>query len=364
MRFGRTSTTAVLFGTLLVATVVVAVSAQNQSATQPTQQPPAAGANPPQRRGPSPESLAIAGTKPAPSKAQYEGWKTELSNWGRWGKEDQVGAPNLITPAKRKQAAALVKDGISVSLAGDVNTERAIDNGQPYEHVMTSAGPAGAGDKLTVSFHGYAHTHIDGFAHRFFDGKMWNGFSYEEVTEAGGAQKNSIYNLHNGVVTRGVLIDIPRLKGVDYLEPGTRIFIEDIEAWEKQAGVKVSAGDAVFIRTGRWARRAKTGPWNAAIENAGLDPSVLPWLKRRDVAILGSEGAQDAVPPPTGSELGGLALHDFALIVLGINLLDDTNLEALSQTAAARKRWEFMLVVGPLPVTNGTGSPVNPIAVF
>ena len=167
-----------------------------------------------------------------------------------------------------------------------------------------------------------------------------------------------------GLVGRGVLIDIPRLKGVDYLEPGTRIFIEDIEAWEKQAGVKVAAGDAVFIRTGRWARRAKTGPWNAAIENAGLDPSVLPWLKRRDVAILGSEGAQDAVPPPTGSELGGLALHDFALIVLGINLLDDTNLEALSQTAAARKRWEFMLVVGPLPVTNGTGSPVNPIAVF
>ncbi len=360
-----------LCGSLLTATLAVTGSAQNQNAA-PLPPPagatpagqPAAPASPPQRRGPSPESIAVAGTKPAPSKAQYEGWKTELSNWGRWGKEDQLGAINLITPAKRKQAAALVKDGISVSLAADVDTERAIDNGQPYEHVMTSAGPAGAGDKLAVSFHGYAHTHIDGFAHRFFDGKMWNGFSHEEVTQEAGARKNSIYNLHNGVVTRGVLIDIPRLKGVDYLEPGTRIFSEDIEAWEKQAGVKVSAGDAVFIRTGRWARRAKTGPWNAAIENAGLDPSVLPWLKRRDVAILGSEGAQDAVPPPAGSELGGLALHDFALIVLGIHLMDDTNLEALSRTAAAAKRWEFLLVGGPLPVTNGTGSPINPIAVF
>ena len=293
--------------------------------------------------------------------AEFDALFQQVKNWGRWGPDDQLGSINLITPATRKQAIALAKTGESVSLAHTLLTEKADDNASPFEHTMNQGFST---DTYRVSYHGYAHTHIDGFAHRFFDGKMWNGFSYEEVTEAGGAQKNSIYNLHNGVVTRGVLIDIPRLKGVDYLEPGTRIFIEDIEAWEKQAGVKVAAGDAVFIRTGRWARRAKTGPWNAAIENAGLDPSVLPWLKRRDVAILGSEGAQDAVPPPTGSELGGLALHDFALIVLGINLLDDTNLEALSQTAAARKRWEFMLVVGPLPVTNGTGSPVNPIAVF
>ena len=364
MKVGRRT---VLFGSLLTSAIVVTLSAQSQTPTQPPQPPtgaqaPAAGQAP--RRGPSPESLAIAGTKAAPSKAEYERWKSELSNWGRWGKEDQLGAVNLITPAKRKQAASLVKDGVTVSLAGDVNTERAIDNGQPYEHVMTSAGPAGAGDTLAVSFHGYAHTHIDGFAHRFFDGKMWNGFSHEDVTKADGAKKNSIYNLHNGIVTRGILIDIPRLKGVAYLEPGTRIFVEDIEAWEKQANVKVSAGDAVFIRTGRWARRAKTGAWNAAIENAGLDPSVLPWLKRRDVAILGSEGAQDAVPPPTGSELGGLALHDFALIVLGINLMDDTNLDALAETAASHRRWEFLVMAGPLPVTNGTGSPINPIAVF
>lgn len=357
---------AVLWGSLAAAAIVVTVSAQGQNAPQQGQPP--SGAQAPaggqQRRGPSPESLAAAGTKPAPSKAEYERWKTELSNWGRWGKEDQLGAINLITPAKKKAAASLVKEGFSVSLAGDVNTERSIDNGQPYEHVITQTGPAGAGDKLAVSFHGYAHTHIDGFAHRFFDGKMWNGFSYEEVTEAAGAKKNSIYNLHNGVVTRGVLIDLPRLKGVEYLEPGTRVFIEDIEAWEKKANVKVQAGDAVFIRTGRWARRAKTGPWNAAIENAGLDPSVIPWLKKRDVAILGGEGAQDAVPPPTGSELGGLALHDFALIMLGIHLMDDTNLNALAAAAAARNRWEFMLVAGPLPVTNGTGSPVNPIAIF
>ena len=298
------------------------------------------------------------------TKADYERWKTELSNWGRWGRDDQMGALNLITPAKRKQAAALVKEGVTVSLAGDVNTEKSVDNPQPYEHVMTQAGPTGAGDRLSVSFHGYAHTHLDAFAHRFFDGKMWNGVSYEEVTKDEGAKKNSIYNVHNGIVTRGILMDIPRLKGVAFLEPGTRIYVEDLEAWEKSAGIKVSAGDALFIRTGRWARRARVGPWNAGRETAGLDASVIPWLKRRDVALLGSETAQDATPPQDGAEVGPLALHDFALIVLGIHLFDDTNLETVAEAAALRKRWEFLLMAAPLPVTNGTGSPINPIAVF
>ena len=313
---------------------------------------------------PSPEAVKAAGTKPAVSKADYERWKTELSNWGRWGKDDELGAINLITPAKRKQAAGLVRDGVTVSLAGDVNTVQAPDNFAPYEHVITQAAATGAADRLAVSFHGYAHTHIDAFAHRFFDGKMYNGFSWQEVTKEAGAKKNSVYNLHNGIVTRGVLMDIARLKGVPYLEPGTRIFVEDLEAWEKQAGVKVSAGDAVFIRTGRWVRRAKLGAWNAGLEAAGLDASVIPWLKRRDVALLGSEAAQDASPLPPGAEIPGLALHDFALIMLGVHLFDDTNLDAVAEVAAGRKRWEFLLMAGPLPVRNGTGSPVNPIAVF
>jgi kynurenine formamidase len=311
-----------------------------------------------------PASPAAASARPPVAKAEYERWKVELSNWGRWGKDDQIGALNLITPAKRRQAATLVKDGITVSLAGDVNTVKAEDNPSPYEHAMTSAGPTGAGDRIGVSYHGYAHTHIDGFAHRFFDGRMWNGFSWEEVTKDEGAKKNSIYNLHNGIFTRGILMDIARLKGVPYLEPGTRIFVEDLEAWEKRAGVKVADGDAVFIRTGRWARRAALGPWNAARNVAGLDASVIPWLKQRGVALLGSEAAQDVAPAPPGSEIGGLPLHDFALIMLGVHLFDNTNLEAVGEAAAARKRWDFLLTGAPLPVRNGTGSPINPIAVF
>lgn len=302
--------------------------------------------------------------RPVLTRAEFERWKTELSNWGRWGKDDELGALNLVTPAKRKRAAALVKDGVSVSMASDVDTQKAEDNTSPYEHTMIQLSPINAGERLTVAYHGYSHTHLDAFAHRFFDGKMWNGFSRDEVTSEGGARKGSIYTAHNGVFTRGILVDLPRLKGVPYLEPGTRIYVDDLEAWEKRAGVKVSAGDALFIRTGRWTRRAKVGPWNASREAAGLDAFVIPWLRQRDVAVLGSETAQDAVPAPAGAEVTVLPLHDFSLIMLGIHLMDNMNLDAVAEAAASRKRWEFLLTAAPLPVRNGVGSVINPIAVF
>jgi len=303
-------------------------------------------------------------SRPVLSKAQFERWKTELSNWGRWGKDDELGALNLVTPAKRKRAAGLVKDGVPISMASDVDTVKSADNANPYEHTMINLSPINANERLSVSYHGYSHTHLDAFAHRFFDGKMWNGFSRDEVTAEAGARKNSIYAVRNGVVTRGVLVDVPRLKGVPYLEPGTRIYVDDLEAWEKKAGVKIGAGDAVFVRTGRWTRREKLGPWNAAREAAGLDAFVIPWLRQRDVAVLGSETAQDAVPAPEGAEVTVLPLHDFSLIMLGIHLFDNMNLDAVAEEAATRKRWEFLFTAAPLRVRNGVGSVVNPLAVF
>jgi len=338
--------TGVTFGRLVLAAVVAAAGCVMLS-----QRSSAAGQSAQQNR-------------PLLTKAQFERWKTELSNWGRWGKDDELGALNLVTPAKRKRAASLVKEGVPVSMASDVDTEKSADNTSPYEHTMIQLSPINAGDRLSVAYHGYSHTHLDAFAHRFFDGKMWNGFSRDEVTNEAGARKGSIYTTHNGVFTRGILVDVPRLKGVPYLEPGTRIYVDDLEAWEKKAGVKVSAGDALFVRTGRWTRRAKVGPWNAAREAAGLDASVIPWLRQRDVAVLGSETAQDAVPAPQGAEVTVLPLHDFSLIMLGIHLMDNMNLDAVAEAAAARKRWEFLLTAAPLPVRNGVGSVINPIAVF
>jgi kynurenine formamidase len=312
-------------------------------------------------QGSSAEGVA---SRPLVTKAEYERWQTELSNWGRWGKDDELGTLNLITPAKRKQAAALVKEGFTVSLASDAATQKSVDVPCPVEWAMLTASQSGATDRIGYPcIHGAGTTHLDSFAHVFFGGRMWNGYPVSElVTKEGGAAKNSILTMKNGIVTRGVLYDIPKLKGVSYLDPGTRIFAEDLEAWERKAGVKAAAGDALLLRWGRWTRRATLGPWPINEAMAGLDNSVIPWLKKRDIAILGWE-TPDYAPHPAG-DLPPSSLHNFVLTMLGVHLVDRADFDALSQAAAARNRWEFMVTIAPLPIPHGTGSPVNPIAVF
>jgi len=255
-------------------------------------------------------------------------------------------------------------------LASNAFTKKDVDVPCPVEWAMVTASDAGATDRVAYPcIHGAGTTHLDSFAHRFFGGKMWNGYPVAGlVTKDGGAARNSILTMKGGIVTRAVLYDIPRLKGVPYLEPCTPVYVEDLEAWEKQAGIKVSPGDAVFIRTGRWERRAKLGPWNVGQQAAGLDASVLPWLKKRDVALLGSESALSVTPIPAGSQITNpddyLPVHNFVLVALGMNLIDDCELGPVAEAAAARKRWEFLVTAAPLPIVKGTGSPINPTALF
>ena len=153
------------------------------------------------------------------------------------------------------------------------------------------------------------------------------------------------------------MIDIPRLKQLSYLEPGTHVYREDIEAWERHAGVRISSGDAIFLRTGRWARRAAVGPFMSA---AGFDASVAPFFKDRDVALIGSDGVQDVGTLPGVP----LPIHTFAIVAVGANLFDNLDLEAVADAAATLKSWDFLLTAGPTPVTHGSGSPINPLAVF
>lgn len=303
-------------------------------------------------------------TPPLVSQAEYNAWLNDLSNWGRWGPSDELGALNLVTPAKRAEAARLVTEGFTVSLASTTNTEKTVDNPCPVAWEMVSASRAGAADRVAYPcIHGPGTTHLDAFAHIFFDGRMWNGYDVDDlVTMEGGAAKNSILNLKDGIVTRGVLYDIPRLKGVPYLEPGTRITVEDLETWERQAGARVGPGDAMLIRWGRWVRQEAIGPFDTGAEAAGLDNHVIPWMRERDIAVAGWE-TPGYVPQPTG-DLPRLALHNFALTMLGVHLLDRADFDALAEAAAERNRWEFMLTVAPLPIQNGTGSPVNPLAIF
>ena len=291
--------------------------------------------------------------------AEFDTLFQMVKNWGRWGPNDELGSANLVTVAKRKQAVALVKDGITVSLARNAMTEKAEDNSNPFEHTMLRGNNM---DRYAVSYHGYAHSHIDALCHILYKDQTYNGYARADVNTDQGCTKLGIQNLKNGIVTRGVLIDIPRLRGLPYLEPGTAVYVEDLEAWEKKAGVKIASGDAIFLRTGRWARREKLGPWNVGQGAAGLHASVAPWIKARGVAFLGSDAAEDVTP----SMVEGIALpiHTLMITGLGMNLLDNQDLEAVGETAAKLNRWEFMLTIAPVPVTGGTGFPLNAIAMF
>jgi kynurenine formamidase len=296
--------------------------------------------------------------------AAIDRWMTELSNWGRWGKDDQRGTVNLMTDATRKAAVALVRDGVSVSLSRDADPAKSIDNGNPLtlSMVATAQDPDPfAMEALTITFHGTSYTHMDSLSHMFYQGRAYNGVAKSAIG-ASGASTLAVTGFKTGFVARGVLMDIPRLKGVDYLEPRTAITAADLDAWEKQAGVKVGSGDIVFFRTGRWARRAKVGAWDIGAESAGLHPDVARWLKARDVAIVGWDGHGEVMP---GVVKGvDFPMHQLLLIAMGTPIFDNCDLEAVSGAAASRQRWAFLVTASPLAIPGGTGSPLNPIATF
>lgn len=314
--------------------------------------------------------LTAALSGPDATRADFDRLMKELSNWGRWGKDDQIGAVNLITPAKRKDALRAVKDGVSVSMARKAETETAIDNPRPIARAMGAARGAapgapppdisGASDSITVSYHGFVHTHMDAFCHRAYKGLMFNGMPMTSVNESA-CTMGSVFAWKDGIISRGVLMDIPRLKGVEYLEPGTRIYPEDLEAWTKRARLKIEPGDIVLVRTGRWALRDAKGPYNTN-QLAGLYITAAKWLHQHDAAILGGDGAQDVHP----SGIDGITepIHALVLVAMGMPIFDNLDLEAVSREAAKRNRWEFLVTASPLTVPGATGSALNPIATF
>ena len=306
------------------------------------------------------EALAQPQAREPVSIEQFDRWMEELSNWGRWGDDDQIGAANLMTPAKRREAAALVRTGETVSLSHDFLTEEAADAAEPYVLQMR-INPEGqnSGDRVEVYFHGISYSHLDGLCHVFYKDRLYNGRDYRDVVTEDGCSRMDTTQMKDGLVTRGVLVDMPRLKGVPYLEPGTKLYREDIEAWEEYAGVRLGPGDALLLRTGRWVHREEVGPTR---EMAGWDASVIPFLAERDIALLGADSVHEAPNSVPGLRVN--PIHRFAIVARGMNLLDNIDLDAAAETAARLGRWEFLLVIAPLRVPGGTGSPVNPIAIF
>ncbi len=306
------------------------------------------------------------------SASDFEKVFEDVKNWGRWGASDERGALNYITPKMRAMGAALVQDGECVSCSLEFPTRPAPDNPNPAQHMMVVAGDActstgipgmeAAMDYIGVAFHGMAVSHIDALCHVFVRKKMYNGFDASEVKSIG-AFRNSIIAAKDGIASRGVLLDIPRLRGVEWLEIGERIRPEELEDAEQAQHVRVDEGDILLVGTGRDARRAAMGTWAPLEGMAGLDGSCVPWLHARRIAVLGCDGVSDAIP--NGAAEGWpMPIHQCCLVAMGVHLLDNLRLDLLAAACAARERWEFFLTVAPLQILRGTGSPVNPVAIF
>ncbi len=300
--------------------------------------------------------------------ADYLRWRTEYKNWGRWGGDDQKGTTNLITPQKVLNAAKLVKNGIVISLAHAEPQAVAADvpAAGVFHRTTNAISATNSTDTYQVSYHGLSVAHMDSFCHFFFEDKMYNGFSAKEnITNDKGCAKDGIMGWRDGIFTRAVLYDMPQLKGVDWIEPGTPITRADLEAWEKKAGVKVGPGDIIMLYVGRWKRREKMGPWAGQV--AGYYADTIPFIKEREPAFLGHDFNIDWAPRPGwGAEqnIPGNPIHQAVLNWMGVNIVENMDLEKMVETARRLRRYEFLITFAPLPVEGGTGSPLNPLAIF
>ena len=346
-----------------------------RSAAQ-TQQPPAAGRGAPTPLPPNPS------TQEPGHRVTYDEvvrMETTLSNWGRWGANDERGTLNLVTAERTKQAARLIRDGVAVSLQHFASLEKAIDDFQFGETKHAMWNPTGraydptrggaAIDTIFFGTHDGTLSHIDALCHYSIEkdgrGVVFNGHpsGYSEA----GCSANSIDRMGQPFATRAILVDMPLLKHVKYLEARTPIYPSDLDEWERFANLRIGQGDTVLIRTGRWALRAEKGPWNSAREAAGLHVSVMPWLKQRDIALLGSDAVNDVQPSGIvggSGEAAGRPVHTISIAIMGTPLIDNGYFEDVAREAAARKRWEFFMTVVPNRIEHGTASPFNAVAVF
>lgn len=288
----------------------------------------------------------------------------EVSNWGRWGDQDQLGTLNLITPEIKAKAAALVEKGVSVSLAVNFDKQKSNYNPKPFKHSAAthdSGNHVTVYDEYTVFYHGGAHTHIDALNHVTYKGKSYNGFPADETfPEAEGTL--GIHNVADGIFSRGVLVDIPWLRGVDFLKRSEAITLADFKAWEAKTGITIGQGDVVLVRTGRWEHDKKFGAVFLGLGTAGLHVSVVKWLRERDIAALGSDAGNDVIP--SGVEGEDIPVHLLTLVAMGMPLFDNLHLDALASQVLKSNKKEFLFIAAPIRVKGGTGGPINPLAVF
>lgn len=304
-----------------------------------------------------------------------------VNNAGRWGADDELGTLNHISAMKRRDAARLVQTGVVLSLALPITPHSAPSQPAEVEHRMFP-GDVSAEDHLGLPVHQQGLTHLDCVSHVAGpDGTVYNGRRLRDVVTPTGVTHGSVYAQRGGIVTRGVLLDVPAALDVDWLEPGQEVTARDLEAAERSGNVGVCTGDVVVVRGGVAAREAALGP---NVYAPGLGPDAIEWLFDRQAAVYTGDMPDRVTPlaarllglvPASGEDLPDdadqphstrfpLPMHQIGIAAMGLVLLDFCRVEELARTCAELGRHEFLFVAAALPVQGGTGSPVNPLAIF
>jgi kynurenine formamidase len=287
----------------------------------------------------------------------------EVNNAGRWGKDDEFGTLNFITPQKRISAAALVREGRALSIGRDLDTMQSANNPQPVRHTMCyqSHYPIGCVDAVVIDMHGFSITHLDAVAHVYRGQDVYNGREAASVALPGGLAFGDILAQKDGMFTRGVLLDVAAVRGSAWLMPDEGVTAADLSAAEDRQGLKVESGDCIFVYTGLQKREAAEGPENLG-ERVGIMPDAIRWMHEREIAIYSGD-CVDAFPNPYGARYA-IYFHAIALAGMGLILLDIPALEPLVEVCEELGRSDFLLTMAPLRLKGGTGCPVNPIALF
>jgi kynurenine formamidase len=293
----------------------------------------------------------------------------QVSNWGRWGADDDLGTLNYATEARRQAALRIPALGRTVACGRSLTPRVTYPADAPLFHHMLTAGAEapehGAyilADWFGFQPHGASITHLDALNHMSWNGRLYNGVPAAVVTAARGGAFGSSERVSRGVVTRGVLLDVPRALGVDWIEPGSPITPSQLEACQQAASVEVTPGDAVIVRTGRDRRLRAGGATSSGTDLAGLDVDCLPWLHERQVAMLACEGVHDILP----ARYDDIAtpVHVLALVGMGLWLIDNVSADELARACVGERSWQFLFVLSPISLKNSTGVPVNPLAIF
>ena len=301
-----------------------------------------------------------------PTKQEVGSYLSDRRNWGRWGDKGSAGAINLITAEKRLSAVALVKTGRTVSLSRPFPVAPSAENPRPAQHFIKKEDrPPGGGaalDYYGVFYHGTATTHIDALCHVWDQGGMWDGRDPSQVITFEGATYGTVDQWKEGILTRGVLLDVPKHRGEPYVTLDSPVHGWELEDIVKEQGLILEPGDACMVYSGREAyAQDHGGVWSRGreFERAGLHASCLPFIRDNDMSTLGWD-MMDAMPNEYGIPW---TVHG-VIFAYGVALLDNSLLQPLAEACAEEGRYDFMLTINPLNVVGGTGSPVNPVAVF